>query len=256
MKQNYKYLLTLLFVLIPIISALSIDVLKENTIVYYVNSNPSMIGEQQYQSSWYLFPRSSQTEILLDKNSVENSYTASWDESIYTVDKSQVFDLEDVAYAFVYDTVNQKYIQVMGQGTTSEGTSILGDKDVSKYPVIWILPKENTNKKVFIRIDKEIMPSISKFTVKKGWNYFFTVSDVLGKEVSEWKGNCDIIKFASWDDEKKEWKSYSIEKISNMFHIVTNNQSLSALAQVLAVKVSNDCSFKVTPPASVPNFPD
>lgn len=256
MKNELKILLVILLLVVPIVSALSIDVLKENTIVYYVNSNPSNIGGQIYQSSWYLFPRSSQTEILLDKNHVEDSYTADWDGSVYTVDKSQVFETEDVAYAFVYDAVNQKYIQVMGQGTNQEDTAVLGDKDPSKYPVIWILPKENTNKKLFLRIDKEIMPSISKFTTKEGWNYFFTVPEVLGKEVSEWQGDCNIIKFASWNDEKVEWESYTVEEINDMFSIVTNTQSLSYLAQTLAVKVSNDCSFEVSTPSSVPNFPD
>ena len=256
MKNELKILGIALLILVPLVSALSIDVLKENTLAYYVNSNPSTIGGQIYQSSWYLFPRSSQTEMLLDKDAVEASYTANWDDSVYTVDDSQIFTLEDIAYAFVYDSVNQKYIQVVGSGTTQEGLTTLGDKDVSKYPVMWILPKENINKKLFLRVDKEIMPSVDKFTMKKGWNYFFTVSDMLGKEVSEWQGNCEVIKFASWDDEKAEWKNYSIEEINDLFSAVTNSQSLSSLAQVLAVKVSNDCAFEVSDFPSVPDFPN
>ncbi len=256
MKNELKILIVILLLIVPIVSALSVDVLKENTIAYHVNSNPSNIGGQQYQGSWYLFPRSAQTEILLDKNHVESSYTADWDGSVYNVDKSQVFETEDVAYAFVYDAVNQKYIQVMGQGTNQENTAVLGDKDPSKYPVIWILPKENINKKAFIRIDKEIMPSISKFTIKEGWNYLFTVPEMLGVEVSEWRGSCDVIKFASWDDEKAEWETYTVNEMSAMFSRITNTQSLEGLAQTFAVKVSNDCSFEVSSSSDVPGFPD
>jgi len=254
MKNELRALIIILLVIAPLVSALSIDVLKENTIAYYVNSNPSTIGGQLYQSSWYLFPRSSQTEILLDVNAVENSYTANWDNSVYNVDKSQIFVLEDIAYAFVYDAVNQKYVQVMGSGATQEGLAILGDKDVSKYPAIWILPKENVNKKLFLRVDKEIMPSVNEFTIKSGWNYFFSVPDILGKEVSEWQGNCEIIKFASWNDETLTWEDISISEFNELFSDAQIN--LNYLAQTLAVKVSQDCSFGVETSPPVPPLPN
>lgn len=254
MKRELKILFVILILVVPIISSLSIDVLKENTIAYYVNSNPSNIGGQQYQSSWYLFPRSAQTELLLDENSVEDSYTASWDNSVYDVDKSEVFDLEDIDYAYLYDAVNQKYIQVVGTGTTQEGVNALGDKDVSKYPVIWIFPKENVNKKLFIRIDKEIMPSVEDFTIHKGWNYFFSIPDVLGKKTVDWEGSCEIIKFAHWNDETAQWDDLSVSEFNNIFSETAN--TLSALAQPVAVKVADDCSFEISPSNSVPAFPD
>jgi hypothetical protein len=251
-KINAIILIGVIFVtIVSLISALSIDVLEEDNLIAYSVSNGGSLGGTSGQ--WYLFPRSAETELLLDKSVVKNSIY--FEKDTYSLDESTIYEIEDIAYAFLYDSVNQKYVQVIGSGTPQEGIDAAGVKDVSRYPVIWILPKENTYGKVFLRIDKEIMPSANEFTIKKGWNYFFTVPSIVGRDVSEWKGSCDIIKFASWDDEKAEWVSYSVSEINNIFS-KGNPNYVGILAQVLAVKVSADCSFSVNNNPSVPPFPD
>lgn len=164
----------------------------------------------------------------------------------------------DIYVAYVYDSLENKYIQTAGKGTDTAKLQTINYDDVSRYPAMWVYYKTGADnrhmKDIWFKIKPENMPKISDFTMKKGWNFVWWTSDVKDKSINDAKGTCDIVSLAGWivqsDGNPAKWEIFD----------VSNPEVLNShpnLGNMFIVKVSNDCQLKVSGESlpQVPNLP-
>lgn len=154
------------------------------------------------------------------------------------------FKLEDIHVAFVFDSVKRKYIQIAGKGTDNEVLRSIDYDDVSRYPAIWVYAKNLTGeknvKKALFKLNKERMPSVDDFTMKKGWNFIWVTPDLVGRTIDDIGGSCLISKMASWDNWPPE---NGIWKVTPFSDIPRDKIESKAVGNGFLVQVSGDCKM-------------
>lgn len=239
-------------ILLPAVSALSITNLDGGSVREYdVSTRPFNLAGTAYQPNWYLFPYWGNSWFeALDVGQVKDAYA--FGSGTYTVDKSLVFQEDDIRYAFLYDTQTNTYVQIYGTGTDASVVNTIDFSDVGRYPVMWVYPKKDISRYLYVKIRPEHMPSISAFTMKPGWNYLFLVPEMAGKTMDAWQGTCTIEQFAGWNDEISQWEVYPLDEFSESISASTSTEIMGA---PFAVKVSNACTLHTQTVTGPPGLP-
>ncbi len=91
-----------------------------------------------------------------------------------------------------------------------------------------------------------------KFTqriLSPGWNFYPIYEDMVGKKVSEFKGNCQVEKVIAFEPTKQQW-----------INLMDEEMQQEALGLGIVVKVNNECKFgevesnePITPLPQIPN---
>lgn len=82
-----------------------------------------------------------------------------------------------------------------------------------------------------------------------GWNFYPIYEDMVGKKVSEFKGNCQVEKVVAFEPTKQQW-----------INLMDEEMQQEALGLGIVVKVNNECKFgevernePITPLPQIPN---
>jgi len=86
------------------------------------------------------------------------------------------------------------------------------------------------------------LTTLNKTWIFSGYNFLGIKPEMIGKKVSDFKGDCDIQEFYVFEPTTQEWVDISQGDIQDKF-----------LGSGLAIKVSNDCSFSIE--HTLPPFP-
>lgn len=77
----------------------------------------------------------------------------------------------------------------------------------------------------------------------KGWNFFGVTPDIVGKNMNDIKGDCNIERIYNWDAESQQW---------------SNGLVGATVGSGVLIKVTDNCEFAepiedITPPPVIPN---
>lgn len=103
--------------------------------------------------------------------------------------------------------------------------------------------------------DQEFEDTLSNIKLSQGWNMFAIHPKLAGKSLSEIKGDCNIVKVASWSYDSQQWIVFD----SSMFNTFMDTPIReSSSGEVYLLKPSEDChlglqSGGISVPPTIPN---
>jgi len=161
---------------------------------------------------------------------------------------------EDIVVTWMYSSDDKRYWQFYPD--KSEFDSSYSENKVSEFSdkasrimfgSMWIYSKR-AGYLAYNRVD---VPKINEVTLLQGWNFMTTTSDMVGKNMGDIKGSCDIEKvFAYVSGNWRNWFDKTGEKNNlDVMFIPTENAGTGFI-----MKVSSDCvlgslSSSVNPPS-------
>jgi len=153
----------------------------------------------------------------------------------------------DFVVQYLYFTGINKYIKIWPKENDDEIMKDLQKAGINEdylkdYMVYllnsgtWVYSKKTGSMKADLR---QWGRAVNHNTVglKQGWNFKVISLSMKGKKFKDIKGNCSIVKIASWNSEKQKWNKLEIEEALNM------EVKKEQINQVFAFKVSSDCMF-------------
>jgi len=171
--------------------------------------------------------------------------------------KENTFD-----YLYVYDSIENQFIPVIINGQENTDVTSHPDfnmKDFNRYRVIWVFKhKSNEDNKLYDMYleyaDESDWPSISEYTMNKGWNYVNPTFDSIGKFLKDYKGNCVVLDFALWDTHNQKWVVYSLNKDGFVETYPTaEHVGVDGILETFLIKVESNC--KLGSSNNVPEIP-
>lgn len=205
---------------------------KENIAVIFFGSD-----------QWNLIPfMSTSWSKIIDKDTLSAEL-----KERFNPENETALNQSDITAAFVFDSKDRKYIQIAGRGTDINKLQTIDYDDASRYPAMWVYFKRGSDgkysKNMWLKINPELMPKITDFTMKRGWNFVWLTPDINMVPLNEYKGTCSIDKVAIWEG---KWR------VSNYTAEIAQIRNETP-GVVYLLKVMNDCQLRYEP--AVPQAP-
>ncbi|MDD5193325.1 MAG: hypothetical protein PHF67_01945 [Candidatus Nanoarchaeia archaeon] len=146
--------------------------------------------------------------------------------------------LSDFKYMFLYDVNKKEYALVWKNGDwTSEAKTTYfnfnrGEENWITSSSLWVYSEKTGS----INMWSEGGGDISKFKLKSGWNFIFTLPSMYDKKLGDIKGDCIIERVYMWNPEDKEWETD---------FGMSQGISRDAIALGFIIKVENDCNLGI-----------
>ena len=155
-------------------------------------------------------------------------------------------------YAFIPTT--QEYARVY-PNPENDKIDKIGDSYLEKT-AFWVYSDTETGRDfngVFNADEymaQEPLP-ISELNLYKDWNFVAIVPEMLGKNLDEIKGNCEVEKEYFWNPEDQKWDSLVEGRLNG------NSFNRDVINLGIALKVSSDCNLNIQGGSNVspPNLP-
>ncbi len=155
---------------------------------------------------------------------------------------------DDIKVIWYYSPVQKKYLQMhpnMNDGEFERDFSYYGDDSIMTSAKWVYSEKSGLLKYSTIRYDK-----LDKRKLAQGWNFVSITPEMIGKDIDEIKGDCDVINLYHWSPRVQSF----INALENFDEMTRNNENAG---YGFIMKVSNDCtlgevSSSITPPPTLP----
>ena len=144
-------------------------------------------------------------------------------------------------YGYVYDLDDHKYILLWKNGDYTKSKY----SDIQRGEEHWLIYSSNwyySDKEGQMNLWFDNEGDVSKFDIRKGWNFVYIIPEMKGMSFSDFKGNCDIIKYCGWQFQKwqcVDWNSLTPEILESGTMADTD----SDIGRGFVIKVSDDCTL-------------
>ncbi|MBI2054990.1 MAG: hypothetical protein HYT39_02740 [Candidatus Sungbacteria bacterium] len=173
--------------------------------------------------------------------------------------------LQDIKVAYMYPPIENKYVKYIEKGRVLRGNTghfWISEEEIrkiiaSKQYLIdseadarnltfgmssWVYINKTGNIKINIGHDSD-----GDKILISGWSFLIITPEMIGKNLSQIKGGCDIIKSYAWWAEKQTWDLIDLNDAP-----FDNN----LMGMGIIVKVSNDCVLSSASPTIPPPLPN
>ena len=148
---------------------------------------------------------------------------------------------ENIKAMFYYFRQENKYIPVLGEVEFSnELESYLRNAQEKPEEIIYFAQSPvwlYSNKAGKLRYSREDFPKFSDssntLSLTKGWNFVTITPEMMGKSLSQIKGDCNMQKVFFWSAPANKWFAFSLSEIIDSEYIGLG----------LIIKVSSNCQF-------------
>lgn len=158
----------------------------------------------------------------------------------------QGFEFSHIKAIYTYVPTDDEYVRIYPNPENSK-IDKLGDSYFEKQ-VSWVYSDSTVEGELnglahFTEYWLEEPMPISQRQLSKGWNFVGISFDMVGKNLNDIKGNCELVNSYAWGSSRQSW--YVIDQ--------TTQFTKEVIGQGLVLKVSNDCSLGETTPPQTPN---
>lgn len=155
---------------------------------------------------------------------------------------SELIENKTIKYSFIYDNANKEYIQLAPNRESGKLSSILGPGTKPGYFLnsgVWIYLKKDF---IFSPNSIDNPASIDVLELMSGWSIFSITPDMIGKELEDIKGDCNIEKAYVWEAEHQGWINFIEDP-----EFYSESEGMG-----IVIKTTNNCKFSASstsPPA-------
>ncbi len=165
----------------------------------------------------------------------------------------------DLKVIWAYVPQIKEYVQIYPDNKTGSLSSNIS-RDELNSSSCWVYSSKSGS----IEYKAGYLLSLSKRNLYSGWNFVTLTPEFKNKKQSEWKGSCNVEKYAIYDS---GWKLITPKLLVESTHPDTKGLSWgdvnfadsdSDVGKGVIMYVSNDCNMKInsgiTTPPAIPNF--
>jgi len=220
-----KKTLTILFALVFFVGL---------AILVYAQSDKQIIDDYTLSTGWNLAYGLRDPQQIISAGS---NYA-----SPPTVDEIR----SSIELIYVYDNSAKEYVLLYAKRGTLESGEYRNfnppESIAEGIPTstVWVFAEKGHS----IKYEAPSYPSLSKRTIKKGWNFVPVSSEIRQNSINNFKGNCDIKSLYTYAEEDGRTQWLNLEEIY-LFDDTRAFSEASASELQLAIKVENDCQMGV-----------
>lgn len=160
------------------------------------------------------------------------------------VSSDSEIDAKNIKAIYVYLPQINSYGRLYPNPETEKILQYLTVNDLENS-VYWVY----SDKKGMGKFNADEPIEFAKRILSPGWNFYPIYEDMVGKKVSEFKGNCQVEKVYAFEPTKQQW-----------IDLMNEEMQQEALGLGIVVKVKNECNFwelqGEEPIAKIPQIPN
>lgn len=149
---------------------------------------------------------------------------------------------QNIKAIYIYIPQINSYARVHPKPEVEKILQYLTENDVENS-VFWVYSdKQGTGR---FNVDGPI--PFEERILNKGWNFYPIYEEMVGKQINEFRGNCEVERIYAFEPTRQQW-----------INLIDEEMQRETLGLGIVVKVKNECRFGevgdiVTPPPAIPN---